>query len=790
MFRNYFKIAWRNLLKSRVTGFINIAGLAIGMAVVMMIALWIRDELSYDQYHKNYDRIAQVYINQTFNNETFTGMASSLPAAPALRDKLGSDFKRVARASWNFQHLLANGENGFLFDGMYAEPDLPDLLSVEYVYESAPNSIEKPNTILLNRSVAQALFGEEDPIGKVIRFDTRSNLEVAGVFEDIPFSSSFRTTEFLVNWDYYVDSNDWVKRSMENWSNHSFQLFTEIEEHADFASVSAKMRDFEKEHNPAPKPELFLFPMSKWHLYSEFEHGENIGGRIKYVWLFGIIGIFVLILACINFMNLSTARSVNRAKEVGIRKSIGSMRSQLIGQFLSESLIVTFLALAFAITLVQLFLSPFNELADKQLVIPWEYPLFWGLLVGFTFLTGLLAGSYPAFYLSSFEPLQAIKGNLRAGRKSALPRQILVTIQFTVSVALIIGTLVVFKQIQHAKNRPVGYEREGIIQFFHNEELDGKEEVLRAELLETGAVEEVAHSNGPITNIWSNQSGFDWEGKDPDRMVSFGVMGCSPEMGKTVNWQVLEGRDFSREYGADTSSIILNEAAVELIGIDDIMGKTIRFDDRPLQVVGIIRNMVMESPWEPIKPSVFIVSYSWISYMSVRLKVGVPVKDALADVQRVFEKLSPSTPFEFEFVDEKYGEKFEAEERVGELAWVFAFLAIFISCLGLFGLSAYVAEQRTKEIGIRKVLGATVTNLWVMQSRGFIGLVLLSCFIAIPLAWYFLEGWLSDYEYRIELGWGIFIGAAFLALIVTLVTVSYQSLKAAMASPIKSLRTE
>jgi ABC-type antimicrobial peptide transport system permease subunit len=790
MLKNYIKIAWRNLVKSKVTGFINIAGLAIGMAVALMIGLWVHDELTYNHYHKNYDKIAQIYLHQTFNSKTTTSRAISLPTAPALRNEYGADFEYVALGSWNFDHTIAYGEKRLLKEGMHVETDFPKIFSFDLLAGNLDEVLKNPNSILLSKSLADALFGKEDPIGKIIKFDTSSDLEVSGVFNDLPYNSELSDVHYYVPWEFYKAQNDWVRNSADSWGNHSFQLFAQLKEHADFEQVSAKIKDAELAHNPEAKPALFLFPMAKWHLYSNFKNGENIGGRIQFVWMFGIIGIFVLFLACINFMNLSTARSEKRAKEVGVRKAVGSLKSQLINQFLSESLLVTFLALIFSFFLVQLSLDWFNNLADKQLAIPFEQPVFWALALGFTILTGLLAGSYPAFYLSSFEPLQVLKGSFKLGSSGSIPRKVLVTIQFTVSIALIIGTIAVFQQIQHAKNRPTGYNKDSVIQFFSNNEIINKYSVLETELLSTGVVESVSAASSPITSVWSNRSGFDWEGKDPEVLMSFGYIRCSHDFGKTIGWNILQGRDFSRDFATDTVAMILNEAAVEQTGLEDVIGKSMKIDGQNYQIVGVVQNMVMESPWRPIKPTVFQLSHDWANVYNAKLKAGVPVQDALAKVESVYEKLSPSSPFEFQFIDEQYERKFRAEERIGKLARFFAFLAIFISCLGLFGLSAYVAEQRSKEIGIRKVLGASVANLWALQSKHFLILVVLACLIATPMAWYVLEGWLAGYDYRIQLSWSVFVIACILALIVTLLTVSYQSIKAAMINPAKSLKSE
>jgi len=790
MLKNYLKIAWRNLVKSKVTGFINIIGLAIGMAVAIMIGLWIQDEMTYNEVHENYDKIAQVYIHQTFNNRTSSSRAISLPFAPTLRNEFGADFEHLSLGSWAFEQLVAYEEKRFLHQGMSVEPEFPELFTLDMVAGNRTTALTEPNSIILAESLSKALFGDDDPIGKIIRFESTSDLEVTGVFEDLPYNSELQNVKFYNTWEYYLSQNEWMQNAQEQWGNHSFQLYAQIKPQANFEQVSQKIKDIELKHNPEANPQVFLFPMSKWHLYSNFKNGKNVGGRIQFVWMFGIIGIFVLLLACINFMNLSTARSEKRAKEVGIRKAVGSMRGQLIAQFLSESLVVTFLAVILSIFLVQLSMDWFNNLADKTLAIPWDNPIFWVLVISFSLFTGLISGSYPAFYLSAFEPLKVLKGSFKMGKGASIPRQVLVTLQFTVSIALIIGTIVVFQQIEHAKNRPVGYDKTGIIQFFNNAELEDKYDVLRTELLNTGVVEQASYSSSPITNIWSNTTSFDWDEKDPEALLSFGQVACSPELGLTVGWNILEGRDFSREMATDTAALILNETAVAQTGMNNIIGKTIRRGDTPFKVIGVVQDMVMESPWRPIKPTIFYMDDGWVSVHTIKLKAGVPVQNALASVGGVFEKLSPSNPFDYQFIDEEYEKKFRAEERIGKLARFFAFLAIFISCLGLFGLSAFVAEQRTKEIGIRKVLGASVANLWALQSKSFLILVVFSCLIAAPIAWYFLEGWLADYDYRINLSVGVFIVAGILALIVTLLTVSYQSIKAALMSPARSLKTE
>jgi putative ABC transport system permease protein len=571
-------------------------------------------------------------------------------------------------------------------------------------------------------------------------------------------------------------------------------LFVLLADRADAAAVTGKIKNLPKAHNKDGDESLVLQPMDNWHLYSDFKDGKVVGGRIRFVWLFGIIGVFVLLLACINFMNLSTARSERRAKEVGIRKTVGSLRSQLIGQFLCESLVVAMLAFVFSIGWVLLALPYFNMLADKNMHLPWAQPLFWSLALGFTIFTGLLAGSYPAFYLSRFDPIKVLKGTFRAGRFASLPRQVLVVLQFTVSVALIIGTILVFLQIDYARNRPVGYNRAGLISIFINTpELEGHYNALRDDLLKTGAVANMAESSSPITSVWSNQIGFDWVGKDPNFQPLFGTIACTHDFGRTMGWSIKEGRDFSRNYVTDSGNrggLILNEAAVKLTGLPHPLGETIRWNDSPRKVIGIVKDMVMESPYQPVQPTIFFLDYGWTVVITVRLNPELSVQTALDAIAPVFRNYNPGSPFEYKFIDQDYARKFADEQRIGSLASVFAILAIFISCLGLLGLASFMAEQRTREIGVRKVLGASLFHLWRMLSVDFLVLVVISCVIAIFVSRYFLKQWLQQYDYRTPMSWWVFAVASVGALLITLLTVSFQAIRAAMMNPVRSLRTE
>ncbi len=789
MFKNYLKISWRNLIKNKGYSALNIGGLAVGMAVAILIGLWIYDELSFNKYHKNYDHIAQVMQHQNFNGEIHTDKAIPYPLGTALRNSYGNDFKYVVLSSWTNQHILSFNEKSISQSGNYMEPDAPEMLTLQMIRGSQAG-LRDPSSILISYSVSKAIFGDADPIEKVIKLDT-ANVKVTGVYEDIPYSSTFKNISFIAPWSLYASSEE-VKNAKENWDNNSFQLFAQISDKRNMNQISAKIRDSKLKGIGAGeanlKPEIFLQPMSGWHLYPEFKNGVNTGGKIQYVWMFGIIGVFVLLLACINFMNLSTARSEKRAKEVGIRKAVGSLRAQLISQFFSESLLVAFVSFIFSLLLVLLILPFFNEVADKKMTILWSNPLFWLLGIGFSFFTGLIAGSYPALYLSSFQPVKVLKGTFRVGRFAAIPRKVLVVLQFTVSVILIIGTIIVFRQIQFAKDRPTGYSRDGlvIIRPFSSDFHDHFD-AMRNDLLQTGLITEVAEGSS-ITKGSRTGGGFGWKGKDPTITDDFMMFDVSFEYGKTAGWQFNLGRDFSKRFSTDSSGLILNEAAVKYMGLKNPVGETITWD-KQYTVIGVTKDIVMASPYEPVKPTIFYINPE-PGFLNIKINPTASTGEALSRIENICKQYSPATPFEYKFADEEYATKFIDEERIGKLAGSFAILAIFISCLGLFGMASFVAEQHTKEIGVRKVLGASVFNVWRLLSKEFVMLVIISLLIATPAAYYFMHNWLQNYQYRTEISWWVFAAAGVGALLITLLTVSFQAIKAAIANPVKSLRTE
>ena len=800
MLKNYFKIAFRNLLKNKVYSFINISGLAIGMAVAIMIGLWINDELSHNDYFTNKAKVAQMIQSQTFNGKTGSGPAIPRPLEFELRENYADYFKHIVMSSWNNSVYLKVGDKSLSRTGNFMQEDGPALLDLKML-KGEHNGLKEVNSIMLSASLAKDLFGDEDPIGKAVIVNNEGSLMVTAVYEDIPENTSFTDLQYIGNWEMMMQTYDWMRNAKDSWGNNSFQLFLQIHENTTIEAVSTIIKDAKKkvagEEIEKFNPQLMLLPMNDWHLRSNFENGVQTGGRIDNVWMFGIIGVFVLLLACINFINLSTARSEKRATEVGIRKSIGSNRRQLIIQFLSESFLVVVFAFVLAIGIVLLFLNGFNDLASKVIAFPWLNLNFWLLSLLFIVFTAVVSGSYPALYLSSFNPVTVLKGTFKAGRYSALPRKILVVMQFTFSVALIIGTMVVMNQIQYSKDRPIGYNKNGLVQLpVMSPEFEGKADIMRNQFLESGAITNMSTSSSPTTQVWSNRSGYTWDGKPEGFQEDMAYTSVSYEFAETMNVELIKGRGFSREFATDSNAVILNETAVKYMGLIDPIGKLIKDSDTedpspPLKIIGVIKDMIVQSAYEPVKQAMYVFDGQGnATYYNLRLNPNKSVSESLNLIEKIFKNNFPSIPFDYQFVDKEYGKKFEAQERVASLAKVFTILAILISCLGLFGLASFVAEQRTKEIGVRKVLGASISQLWLLLSKDFITLVVISLLIASPLAYYIMGEWLQKFSYRTSVTWDVFAIACFGALIITLITVSFQAIKAATSNPVKSLRTE
>jgi putative ABC transport system permease protein len=795
MLKNYIKIAWRSLRTNKLLSFINIAGLAVGMAVVMLIGLWIWDETSYNKNFEHYDHITRVMQSINGNDRRlFTQRQVPMPLADELRNLYGNDFQQVVLSTGSNEHVLALGDKKITQTGRFMEPAAADMLSLKML-AGHHDALQEPLNVLLSESTAKALFGASgaEVINKTIRLDDTANVRVAGIYADLPDNSDFNDLAFLAPFDLLVSISDHAKNAKTQWGNNAGEIFAVLKPNVDPTRESAKIKTIVNPHEPSKAfyASVLLHPMSRWHLYSEFKDGINTGGRIQFVWLFGSIGGIILLLACINFMNLSTARSEKRAREVGIRKSVGSLRSQLVGQFFSESLFTALIAFAGSLLLVLLTLPWFNTIAGKKINIPWENPVFWAIGLGFAALTGLVAGSYPALYLSSFSPVKVLKGAFTPGRFSSLPRKVLVVVQFTASVMLIVGTVIIYRQIGYARNRPVGYDRQGLVMArLANPSIHQHFNAFREALLATGVVTETAESTSFATNPLNDEANVSWAGSDPNSPVGFYTTGVTPEYGKTIGWQFVDGRDYSRNITTDTFTMVLNEAAVKAIGFKHPVGQFLQWYGYRFTIIGVIKDMVMESPYATIQPALYYKAPWFMPMLNIRLNPTVSASDAIAKIEPVFKRFDQTEPFNYKFADDEYDAKFRTEQRIGSLASFFAALAIFISCLGLFGMAAFVTERRTKEVGVRKVLGASVVSLWGLLSKEFVVLVGLSVLIATPIAWYAMHNWLQNYAYRTALDWWIFAATGGSALLIALLTISYQVLKAANANPARNLRSE
>jgi len=785
MLKTYTTLAWRHLRKNRGYTIINIAGLSIGMAIALIIGLWITDELSFDHYAPNHRRLAvgmwnAHLLNATKKDEFFTGDVIMIPLGTAYSTQFKDLFSRVALADNNagYGRLYKFGDKTVSGITITAQPALPGMFGFQML-EGSADATKDPSTIIIAQSLATALFGKDDAMGKTVRIDNSLEVHIGGVYADLPQNTTFYKLQAIFPW-----GNETNKYRAQNtdWHDHNSHLYLELAPGVTAEQATARVQHlitpFEKDYHA----EALVYPLDKAYLYNNFSFNKPDGGRITMLWLFGTIGAFVLLLACINFMNLSTARSEKRAKEVGIRKTIGSLRSQLIAQFLTESVLLAVIALVFALLLVGVSLPFFNGLSAKEMTVPWTNPGFVVAILGFTLFTGLLAGSYPAFYLSAFRPVKVLKGVLKTGRAGSYPRQVLVVLQFTVSLTLIIGTTIVFRQIL--------YIREGLFTVDMNTpDINTHYEALRAELIAKGLAANVAASD-MVPTAFNNGNTMDWAGKRPEQnTLAFNNVNITPDYGATIGWRITRGRDMSRDFVTDSSAAILNEKAVKMIGFKEPIGQIVKLFGKPYTVVGVCANMINNSPYDSVEPAIF-VGGSYTGEILVKIKPGLNAHAALAGMEPVFKKYDPSSPFLYKFVDNAYAAKFEAEQRVGNLAAVFTGLAIFISCLGLFGLAAYVAEQRTKEIGVRKVLGASVVNLWRLLSKDFLKLTMLSILIAVPLGYWLMSKWLENYKYRAPQSWWIFASAGAGIIVITLLTVSYQSIKAALMNPVKSLRAD
>ena len=792
MFKNYFKIAWRNILKTKGFSAVNILGLSVGLAVVLVIALWISDELSFNTSIPGYRQIVSVLQNQTNNGITTTQESVPCVLADELRKSYGDNFKYIAQASWNYEHLLTYGKKYFNKEGSYAQQELLDIVSLEMI-AGRREAIDDPYTIIISSSLAKTMFGSRDLMNKILKIDNTHDVKIGGVYKDLPLNSDFGTNQLFLSWKLFWIENDWLNDG-NPWTSNFTRTYAMLNEDADMTVISQNIKntiyDNGDKGDKIAKPEIFLYPMSKWHLYQNFENGKNAGGKIKFVWLFGLIGLFVLALACINFINLATAQSEKRAKETGILKTLGSVRRQLIFQYLMQSFIVVLFALVFAIIIAHLLLPYFNQIAGKEIILPWKSVSFWLLLILSGSIISIMAGSYPAFFFSSFSPVEAMKSMATTGKGGFSLRKSLIVFQFTISIALLACTWIVYEQIQFAKQRSAGFNKNALITTGFYGGIYTSFDAFSNELKSSGAVIELAQSTSPASEVWRTNSNFSWKGKDPGFAVDFPSNAVSHDFGKTIGWKVIQGRDFSKDILSDSSAMIVTKKMLEYLDMKEPIGETITLNDVPYHLVGVVDNIIVGSPYEADRPCAFRIAREQENVITLRLNDKIHVGECLRKIETVYKKYASDVPFDYSFVDSEFAKKFGDEERIGKISSLFTGMAIFISILGLLGLAAFTVEKRTKEIGIRKVLGATMFNIWQLIAKEFLLLTFISFLIAIPLSWLFMKNWLQNFQYRVSISLTMYAVIGSIVILLTLLTVGFQAIRAAVANPVKSLRTE
>ena len=789
MFKNYLRTAWRNITRTIGYSTLNVLGLATGMAVALLIGLWVYFQYSYDKFLPEYRSVYRVQRNFNSNGDTLTFQTTSLKLADALRRQV-PEIEYVAECDWIGEHGLMVGDKKLWLGGALAGSDFFKILQYPFIQGNAGTAFKDAYSIVLTQTMAKTLFGNEDAMNKTVRFDNKNNLKVTGILKDIPGNATV-DFNFVVPSAYIYQVNPSVKADgLASFGNNNLQIFVKLKPGILYSQIAPRITNIEhtEEGNiNAMNSYVTLQPMERWHLYSNYVNGKDTEGFLEYVKMFSIIGLLVLIIACINFINLTTARSEKRAREVGVRKAIGSQRKDLILQFLLEAFLLTLIAFAFSLLFARLALPAFNALTGNHITIPFTNGYFWLLMTGCLFVTALLAGSRPAFYLSSFSPVKVLKGTLEAG-KSSLSRKVLVVVQFSCSIALIISTIIIYRQIQYAKDRPAGYSLNQLMQTNMNEDLSRNYTALKNELIDKGLTSSVTTATSPATGVWWHTDIDQWSGKNAGETVEMGCIFVSDDYFKTTGMNIKEGRNFASSQ--DSTSVIFNEAAIKRLRLENPVNQKIKFNGREYTIAGVVMDALMISPFSAADPTMFYCSPQPQNVMLYRLSPHVKTQEAVTKLTAIFNKYDPAYPYNYSFTDAEYASKFKLEMLIGKLAGLFAGLAIFISCLGLFGLAAYVAEQRTKEIGIRKVLGASVQQIWVLLSKEFIALVLISCVIAAPVSFYSLQSWLLKYNYRISIGTGVFIAGGFLALLITIITISFQAIKAARANPVSSLRSE
>ncbi len=785
MIKNYFKIAWRNLSRNKGFSITNVIGLTIGMTCTIFILLWVQDELSFDKFNKNYANIYQVMATRDFKNQIMTDPNMVLPLASAL-EKRYPQIKNAVVTTNPEPHIFNYNNQQIKKTGLTIGGNFFEMFSFKPVKGNIASVLNDPSSIALTESAAKTFFGKEEPLGKVLRIDNNSDLKVSAVLADPPGNSSIQF-DFVKSFNF---SDPYIKQLMNEWVNSSWKVYLQATPGTKPEVLSKIVNNVKKQHDQNDvMSTYFVFPMSKWRLHSEFKNGINVGGMIEYVRLFSIIAIIILLVACVNFMNLSTARSEKRAKEVGVRKTLGSGKMQLILQFYAESMILSLLAFVFSVAAVFLLLPSYNLLVGKQMSLEIWQPNFWMGAAAIILFTGIIAGSYPALYLSSFNPIRVLKGTFLPGKKALIPRRILVVSQFVISILLISATIVVYQQIQHVKNRNLGYNPNNLIMIPSSEDINKNYNVIRQELFNSGFISAMTRTFSPLTEVWWKSPSPDWPGKPANANIIFTGFTADVDFTKTVGIKMLMGKDFTG-MPSDSSAIMLNKAAIDAMGIMDPIGMQLRYGKKTYTITGVIENIVMDSPFNPEEPMMIYYRPDQSNVVNIRLNDHIQPQKALGAISNVFKKYNPSIPFEYSFTDQEFEKKFITEELISKLTNIFAGLAIFICCLGLAGLTSFTIEKRFREIGIRKVVGATVAQILLLISKEFLRLVLLAFLIAIPLSWWVMSSWLQKYEYRVNISVWMYVFVGVAILLLTLGVVSLITIRTARVSPVKSLRTE
>jgi len=786
MIRNFFKVAFRNMFRNKAFSVINIAGLTIGMASAILILLWVQNEMSYDRFHANLNRLYEVFGNNIADGKINTGNATPEIMAPILKNDI-PEIEQVSRISGGENYLFTVGDKNLKANGNLVDPSFLSMFSFPMIKGNEHSALKDPYSVVLTQKLAKDIFGNEDAMGKVIKVENDENYKVTGILKDLPNNTQFKF-DYLMSYEHksmkgYIDSD---------WTDVSIRTYVMLKPHASLSAANSKIKNVIVQHSGGrAKTTQFLYPFSKLHLYSHFQNGVVVGGRIERVRIFLLIAIFILLIACINFMNLSTAKSEKRAKEVGVRKVVGAGKGSLVFQFIAESILLSFIAGALAIIAVQLCLPAFNQLVQKQLFINYGNGYFWIAGITFILITGILAGSYPAFFLAAFKPISVLKGTFKKADSFFTPRKVLVVLQFTIGIALIICTIVVHQQVKYAESRQTGYDQKNLVYVFLQGDMDKNYSLIKNELLNSGVVTSITKAQAPLTQNWSSGISMMWQGKDPGEKIQVNRYTEDGGLVKTAGMQLIEGRDIDIEkFPSDSTACLISEAAVKAMGFKNPIGQLIYDDPINWHVVGVIKDFILESPYEPIKPFMVKGPKYGGNVLLIKLNNANNTAQNLAKAEKIFKEYNAAYPFEYYFIDKEYAKKFEDEQLIQTLTSLFSMLTIFISCLGLFGLATYMAENRIKEIGIRKVLGASVSGIATLLSKDFVKLVIIAILIGSPLAFWSMSKWLSSYAYRIHISIWIFLIAGTIAIVISLLTVSYQAIKTAIANPVKSLRTE